>query len=404
MKLVLRVTTAIFLFVTISSAMIGYFAISKYQSSQLSQVDNSLNSNIKELNGTKEDPLKVAQYLAQVSSIPLTVEYITESGLVTVLTVAGPSVTGVPSASLASQARHSAFNFGKDIRFRTFEMAEGKKLILAESVAVINSEVKSLTRQLIVFIILVDLLFGALAFLLFRRDGKLNAVSQLMEEQRGAMQRFLGDASHELRTPLTVVKGYVEMARNSTVDEKRNSYLEKSAIQIYRMESIIKDLLFLAEVGESSVEESSMVEIKEILEDQIEILAALQPLREVTSQLAEGVSIQADPKLLERAIANAFSNIRRHTPEIAPAGVTLRESNGEVVIVIEDGGPGLDEYPEKSRELKRFTAHRSAEGGGTGLGLSIISSVVDRHNGSLRLSKSELGGLRIEMKFPKNLA
>jgi K+-sensing histidine kinase KdpD len=70
--------------------------------------------------------------------------------------------------------------------------------------------------------------------------------------------------------------------------------------------------------------------------------------------------------------------------------------------VIEDGGPGLTEYPEKSRALKRFTSQRSEEGGGSGLGLSIISSVIERHHGALRLSKSDLGGLRLEMKFPKS--
>ena len=86
MKLVARVTLAIFLLLTISSAAIGYFAISKYQSSQINLVDDSLNSKIKALASTKEDPLTVAQYLAQVSAIPVSVEYVSDSGTVTVLT------------------------------------------------------------------------------------------------------------------------------------------------------------------------------------------------------------------------------------------------------------------------------------------------------------------------------
>jgi signal transduction histidine kinase len=402
MKLVLRVSLTLFLFVTLSSTMIGYFAISKYQSSQINQIDDSLNSNIKELNSTKEDPLKVAQYLAQVSSIPLTVEYITESNLVTVLTVAGPTFPGVPTAALASKARHDAYNYGSDLRIRTFQMAGGKKLILGESIAVINQEVKTLTKDLILFIIFIDLLVGLFAFLLFRRDGKLNQVSRLMAEQQGAMQQFLGDASHELRTPLTVIKGYVEMARNSQVDEKRDAYLEKSTVQIYRMESIIKDLLFLAEVGERELEESDEIDLGSILQDQVEVLAALQPLRQVSLEIQQEVKVRGDGKLVERAIANVFSNIRRHTPENAPVSVHLNQVNHEVLIVIEDGGPGLTEYPEKSRALKRFTSQRSEEGGGSGLGLSIISSVIERHHGALRLSKSDLGGLRLEMKFPKS--
>jgi two-component system OmpR family sensor kinase len=187
--------------------MIGYFAIAKYQTSQINRLDDSLDANIKELVATKEDPLKVAQYLAQVSSIPLTVEYLSDIGLVTVLTINGPTFSSFPNSLLLSRARHDAFNFGSDLRIRTFEMTGGKKLILGESRAVINQDVETLTRDLLLFILAIDLLAGLMAFLVFRRDGKLNQVSRLIEEQRKAMQQFLGDASHELRTPLTVVKG-----------------------------------------------------------------------------------------------------------------------------------------------------------------------------------------------------
>ena len=105
MKLVARVTLAIFLLLTLSSAAIGYFAISKYQTSQVNLVDDSLDSKIKALVSTKEDPLTVAQYLAQVSAIPVSVEYVNESGTVTVLTVSGPNIPSMPPAALGGIAR-----------------------------------------------------------------------------------------------------------------------------------------------------------------------------------------------------------------------------------------------------------------------------------------------------------
>jgi len=166
------------------------------------------------------------------------------------------------------------------------------------------------------------------------------------------------------------------------------------------MESIIQDLLFLAEVGEGERDEIEAVELAPILRDHLEILEALQPFRAVTISIADGVVVQADRKLIDRAVANIFSNIRRHTPEDAAVSVSLLEMSSEAHLVIEDGGPGLAEYPDKARSLKRFTKHRSEEGGGSGLGLSIISGVVDRYDGSLKLSKSYLGGLRIEITLP----
>jgi len=400
MRLVLRVTISIFLFITISSAAIGYFAITKYQSSQINLIDDSLNSKIKELAATKEDPLKVAQYLAQVSSIPVTIEYLSGTGLVTVLTVSGPSIVKVPRTKILVKALKAAVSAQPDLRIRTFRMVGSKELILGESLTVINADVSKLTRQLILFILGVDLLAGLVAFLVFRRDSKLNQVSRLMAEQQSAMQRFLGDASHELRTPLTVIKGYVDLARNTTDMKRQDNYLEKSSGQIFRMESIIDDLLLLAEVGEMESDTVENIKLAVVLRDQVEVLQALQPLREITMEVGADLTVTGDKKLVERAIANIFSNVRRHTPEDAAVNIELSREGGTVTLVIEDGGAGLDEYPEKSRTLKRFTARRSVEGGGSGLGLSIISSVVERYHGSLHLSQSHLGGLRVEIKLP----
>ena len=400
MRLVLRVTLWIFFFLTVASSAIGYFAIDRYHSSLIQTIDDSLNSKVKALSASKEDPLTVAQYLAQVSAIPVTVQYRTETGLVTVLTVAGPSISSVPPESLRLRGAQGPVNDGRNLRIRTFKMGGSKELIFVESTATINSDVKNLTRDLILFILVIDLLAGLVAFLVFRRDGKLNQVSRLIEEQKRAMQKFMGDASHELRTPLTVIKGYVDLALATTDPMKGRGYLEKSAVQIFHMESIIQDLLFLAEVGEGERDEIEAVELAPILRDHLEILEALQPARSITISIDDGVVVQADRKLIDRAVANIFSNIRRHTPEDAAVSVSLLEMSSEAHLVIEDGGPGLAEYPDKARSLKRFTKHRSEEGGGSGLGLSIISGVVDRYDGSLKLSKSYLGGLRIEITLP----
>ena len=272
MKLVVRVTVLIFLFLTVSTSAIGYFAISKYKSSQINQVDGSLNSKIKALVSTKEDPLTVAQYLAQVSAIPVTVQFITETNRVTELTFSGPSVDSLPTATLMTRASHSDVNFGKDLRIRVFQMAGNQKLLVAESVTTINSDVSTLTRELIIFIVLIDGIAVLIAFIVFRRDGKLNQVSRLVAQQKNAMQKFLGDASHELRTPLTVIKGYVDLVRKSEDTTKVQGYLEKSSNEILRMESIIKDLLFLAEVGESREPAHNPVNLDLIIKGHVEVI------------------------------------------------------------------------------------------------------------------------------------
>ena len=394
----IRVTALIFLFLTVSTSAIGYFAISKYKSSQINQVDGSLNSKIKALVSTKEDPLTVAQYLAQVSAIPVTVQFITETNRVTELTVSGPSVDSLPTATLMTRASHSDVNFGKDLRIRVFQMAGNQKLLVAESVTTINSDVSTLTRELIIFIVLIDGIAVLIAFIVFRRDGKLNQVSRLVAQQKNAMQNFLGDASHELRTPLTVIKGYVELARKSEDTTKVQGYLEKSSNEILRMESIIKDLLFLAEVGESREPAHNPVNLDLIIKGHVEVIQALNPERPVEYLSIEDSIIYSDQALMDRMIGNLFSNIRRHTPEGAPVRVTLDRSKDSIILVVEDGGAGFENFPDRTRLSKRFSPERSADG--TGLGLSIISSIVDRYEGTLSYSRSSLGGVKVEIVLP----
>jgi signal transduction histidine kinase len=398
MKLVIRVTALIFLFLTISSSAIGYFAISKYESSQINQVDDSLNSKISALVTSKEDPLTVAQYLAQVSAIPVTAQFITETNQVTELSVSGPSVNSLPPAALLERARHADVNFGSELRIRTFQMSNNQKIIFAESLATINADVSILKRDLILFILLIDGIAVVIAFFVFKSDGKLNQVSRLVAQQKNAMQKFLGDASHELRTPLTVIKGYVDLARRSEDATKVHGYLEKSSNEIFRMESIIKDLLFLAEVGESREPAHNPVNMDAIIKGQIEVIQALNPERSVEYLPIEDATIYSDQALMDRMVGNLFSNIRRHTPQDAPVKVSLERSKDSFTLVVEDGGAGFENFPDKTRLAKRFSPERSADG--TGLGMSIISSIVDRYEGSLTYSRSSLGGVKVEIVLP----
>ena len=400
MKLVLRVTAAIFIFLTISTSAVGFFAITKYESSQLNVIDDSLNTKVAALIKTKEDPLTVAQYLAQVSAIPVTIQFVSANRVVTDLTVGGPEVKTLPSASLISKARHQDVNFGNDLRIRAFQMSNDQKLILSESRSTLNSEVSILKRDLIYFILIVDLFALILAFLIFRRDGKLNEVSNLIIQQKAAMQRFLGDASHELRTPLTVVKGYVDLARRAEDVGKVKNYLEKSSTEIVRMESLISDLLFLAEVGESEPGSREEIDLQQLLQEQVEVLEALSPQRKVELSSSGDVVMQGESKLIHRLVSNIFSNIRRHTPADAAVSIHLYGDDENVTVIVEDGGPGFASWPDKSRLSRRFSPERSSEG--TGLGLSIIAGIVERHDGKLQYSRSQLGGVKIEITFPKS--
>ena len=177
---------------------------------------------------------------------------------------------------------------------------------------------------------------------------------------------------------------------------------ERLNSEVKRMESLISDLLVLAELGEVDSGEFSTLNLSHLIKENAGDFQVIAPLHHLELDVEEGIFVHGSEKYLQRFIANALTNIRVHAQKTVPVRISLK-SGKEITLIIEDGGVGLpsDSYGEKIQGLKRFDRSRSRETGGSGLGMSIMSAVIERHKGVLTLRKSELGGLAIEVQLPR---
>jgi signal transduction histidine kinase len=94
--------------------------------------------------------------------------------------------------------------------------------------------------------------------------------------------------------------------------------------------------------------------------------------------------------------------VRRHTPEDAPAYVSLRAAGDQVILTVEDTGPGI---AAADRELifgrfARPDAARGREQGGAGLGLAIVRSIVTTHGGMISVRSAHPHGAVFEVRLP----
>jgi signal transduction histidine kinase len=312
------------------------------------------------------------------------------------MTVAFMAPTG--EIAILKQSRKAVLNGPTKLQIRNIDIPEGEKLVIASSLADINSNLQANLWRLLMFILFANTIASFISILI-NRSGAL----AMERSQREKMQEFLGDAAHELRTPLTVVKGYAELLEGKQLEQEREVLaFSRLNSEIKRMESLIADLLMLAELGEEKVDEFSAVDLSELLTDSakdFEIIASTHPLE---VHIEDSVVLNGSEKYLQRFITNALANIRIHTLPDVPVRITLQSAR-EIKLVIEDGGVGLpsESYGEKIQGLKRFDRSRSRESGGSGLGLSIMSAVIERHQGVLTLRKSDLGGLAIEVQLPR---
>ena len=216
-------------------------------------------------------------------------------------------------------------------------------------------------------------------------------------ERSDAMRRdFVANVSHEIRTPLTVLSGFVEtMARLPLSETERARVLVLMAQQTQRMQSLVADLLTLAQLeGSPRPPYDRWVDLHKLMRraesDGLALSAGRQSLR---LHGGEGVQLAGSESEFFSALGNLVSNAVRYTPEGGRIDVywhTREDGGGELCVV--DSGPGIarEHIPRLTERFYRVDGSRSRDTGGTGLGLAIVKHVAQRHGGEIDI-QSELG-------------
>lgn len=111
-----------------------------------------------------------------------------------------------------------------------------------------------------------------------------------------------------------------------------------------------------------------------------------------------GIFVNGSEFLLEILLRNLIDNASRYSPKGGEIKVSVINSEGDVVLSIEDSGPGV---PEKDFDklTERFYRLHQNQNSGTGLGLSLVNAIASFHDGHLSFYKSKLGGLGIKVSF-----
>ena len=396
-----RTTVAIVSLLTAITMGVGGFSVLHSQGAELEKVDRSLDYVAQSAYENPIQPVGAALYAIEQSSLDITLVFITHNGEETLVNESSLPYIGAPdfpTIELATQ-RPVRIPGENPYRFRAVRVEGGDFILIARSTADIDSNFRSNLQSLAGFTFALDSVAALLLYFYFRRLNRRDETASLAR-----MQEFLGDASHELRTPLTVIKGYVEMLSKNQLKEEadKERAFNRVGNEIQRMETLVQDLLLLAELGESGTRDIEKIDLSEILAAHGTDFITLNPQRTVTLAISQGVTIEASRDYMARFIQNALTNIVRHTDGDVPVHISLSTHGKHVELIIEDGGKGLPDsaYREDIRSLNRFDKSRSRENGGSGLGMSIMSAVIAKLGGRFSLRKSSLGGLAIVVELP----
>lgn len=386
---------------TIFTASIGTFVTYQSYQNSLSTLDYEIESTVDDAAQSPGQELSAALFHIDEFALDLSLFLLSRDGAITTINESTIKLFNELSIEEAVRATKS-IQEGRalhDYRFRSYVISGGDYLIVAGSSEDANKRFAAGLLSVLLITVATSLIAFLLLSLYIRRLKDRDDAAALAR-----MQAFLGDASHELRTPLTVIKGYVEMLSKgmmSAEDDKARAYLRVNT-EIGRMETLIHDLLLLAELGEGAQRESEVINLSELLTAHGQDFATLHPDRRVELEIADQIAVSGVRDYYSRFIQNALNNISRHTDSGIPVKISLHRSGKSAQLMIEDGGPGLPDgaYRENIQSLNRFDKSRSRESGGSGLGMSIMAAVIAKSGGELTLRKSALGGLTVLAEIP----
>ncbi|CAM4070490.1 Sensor protein IrlS [Pseudomonas reidholzensis] len=231
----------------------------------------------------------------------------------------------------------------------------------------------------------------------------INVMLDRLDQGVQQLSQFSDDLAHELRTPLSNLMGkaQVTLARERDSGNYRE-VLEDSIEELTRLNRIINDMLFLAQVGQPQAQvQLTPLALADEVQRVGELFAFSAELKDIELKLQGWGTALGDRLMVQRALSNLLSNAIRHSPEGQTVTVGVGRQGEQAWVWVENHGPGIAEVhlPRLFERFYRVGCGRSRLEGGTGLGLAIVQSIMQLHGGKVEVSSRLAGPTRFTLMF-----
>lgn len=226
--------------------------------------------------------------------------------------------------------------------------------------------------------------------------GVMAVLSDLTRIRRLEQMRsdFVANVTHELKTPLTSIRGYIELLQTGQRDEQtRNNFYEIIDIEAERLNTLIEDILQLAEIeaGREQVHRRQ-TDLHDIAG---EVVHRFEPQAQkngitLAVDVPQGALVRGSAGRLEQLLGNLVDNAIKYNRPNGTVSVTARRERRCWVVRVQDTGIGIPQE-HLSRIFERFyrvDKGRSRAQGGTGLGLSICRHIAALLGGQIQVDST----------------
>jgi two-component system sensor histidine kinase BaeS len=212
-----------------------------------------------------------------------------------------------------------------------------------------------------------------------------NQMSSSLEATERRRLELVGDVAHELRTPLTTLDGYLEGLQDGVVEPTQETWtlLRNETGRLTRLIGDLNDL-WRAEARQLALHVET-IDVAALLPEAAERHRAEADARQIVMRVEPGSAaiVRGDRDRLVQIIGNYLANALRYAPTPSTVTLSVVRRGDEVVVTVQDEGPGLpgDQLAHLFDRFYRADPSRSRALGGSGIGLAIVRALAEAMGG-----------------------
>lgn len=226
---------------------------------------------------------------------------------------------------------------------------------------------------------------------------KMRELQRKLEETTAAKLNFFTQISHDLRTPLSLVVGPLEHVLEGPLSPEQKQTLSLAGRNVVVLQRLVNNILDFRKIESGGMPLSvSRFDLPAAVQEWMRGFSSTS--RTLSYQGLESLTVEADMRLVERALFNLLGNSIKHTLPSGHITVSVQREGPSAILSIADDGDGIPK--EKLPFIFEEFYKASDSSNGTGIGLALVKAVAELHKGSVSVDSTLGNGSTFTLRLP----
>ena len=223
---------------------------------------------------------------------------------------------------------------------------------------------------------------------------------------------FVNMVAHEIRSPLNSIAMQLKVILDGlagSVTDKQKEILDRASQKINALSNLSTELLDLASIESGLItQEKEKFHIRSLLEDQVAFFqqsAAAKGISLELDALPDLPPILANKSNIEEVFSNLITNAIKYSPENGKITILAVTVKTHLCVSVSDTGFGIpaEDLPKIFDRFYRVKNEKTRYITGTGLGLPIVKSILEAHNGKIKVESEPDKGSTFYVYLPLDI-